>query len=182
VVLPVSSGGHASGLWKGLREVHAAGLIAEMPRLYFVQAAAVSPIADAYERGDEAVEAVERAETVAYSIGNADPPSGARALRAVRETDGAVLAVDDEAILDAKGAIAERGGLNVESSCATTLAGARELAERGAFGPDEDVVLVQTGTGFTERAVDDVRVEPPTVAMADLDAAMDERLETGREI
>jgi threonine synthase len=176
VVLPVSSGGHASGIWKAFRELSAAGLIDDPPRLYFVQASACAPIAEAWGRGDRTVTPVEAGETVAYSIANPAPPSGARALAAARETGGSVLAVDDDAILEARRTIATRAGLSVESACATTLAGARRLAERGAIDPGEDVVLVATGTGYTERDVDAGDVRAPTVPAADLAAAIDERL------
>lgn len=175
IVMPVSSGGHASGAWKAVRELREAGAIDSVPRLYFVQAAACAPIADAYARGDDEVRPVEGGETVAYSIANADPPSGTRALAAARDTDGGVVAVDDEAILDAKRALAARAGLSVETASATTLAGARRLAERGEFDDQEDVVLVATGSGFKESASGDVP-EPPTVAIEDLD----ERLASGR--
>jgi threonine synthase len=124
------------------------------PELYFVQTAVCAPIAAAWERGDETVRPVEGGETVAYSIANASPPSGNRVLAAARETDGGVLAVDDDAILDARRALAERAGLFVESSSATALAGARRLTERGVLGPTDEVALVATGAGFTERAVD----------------------------
>nr|WP_240334702.1 pyridoxal-phosphate dependent enzyme [Halorussus sp. MSC15.2] len=109
IVLPVSSGGHASATWKALRELRAAGLLAEsdLPRLYLVQAAACDPIAAAYRRGaDEVTAASDTEDTVAYSIANADPPSGTRALAAARETGGAVLSVPDDAILDAKADLA----------------------------------------------------------------------------
>jgi threonine synthase len=172
VVMPVSSGGHASGVWKAFRELDSAGLLDSVPRLCFVQAAACAPIAEAWDRGDETVRPVEAGETVAYSISNADPPSGNRVLAAARETDGGVLAVEDGAILDARRALAERAGLFVESACATSLAGARVLAERGDLSPDEDVVLVATGTGFTERDVDEVDVSAPTASLADLDAVV----------
>ncbi|WP_254279075.1 threonine synthase [Haloarcula marina] len=176
VVLPVSSGGHASGIWKAFREVRAAGLLDDPPRLYFVQAAACAPIAEAWDRGDDAVTAVEGGETVAYSIANADPPSGNRVLAAARQTDGAVLAVDDDAILAARRALAERAGLFVESACATALAGANRLAERGAFAPSDDVVLVATGTGYTERDLDAPTVDAETVPLADLETAVAARL------
>ncbi|MFB6304531.1 MAG: threonine synthase [Haloferacaceae archaeon] len=180
VVMPVSSGGHASGVWKAFREAAAAGL-ADPPRLYLVQAAACAPIAEAFERGDDAVTPVEGGETVAYSIANADPPSGTRALAAARATGGGVLAVDDDAILDARAALADRAGLWVESACATALAGARRLGDRGAFEADDDVVLVATGTGYTERDVDGAAPDAPTVPMADLDDAVADRL-AGREV
>ena len=134
------------------------------------------PIAAAWKRGDETVTPVEGGETVAYSIANADPPSGNRVLAAARETNGDVLAVDDDAILDARRSLSERAGLFVETSSATALAGARQLGERGEIGPDEDVVLVTTGTGFTERDVDEPAVEAQTVSMAELDGAIGDSL------
>jgi threonine synthase len=176
VVMPVSSGGHASGVWKAVRELDAAGLLETVPRLYFVQTAACAPIAEAWERGDGTVTPVEGGETVAYSISNADPPSGNRVLAAARETDGGVLAVDDEAILDARRALSSRAGLFVESACATSLAGARVLSDRGELDRGDDVVLVATGTGFTERDVDEVEVSARTVSLSDLDSAVDDVL------
>jgi threonine synthase len=173
VVMPVSSGGHASGVWKAFRELASAGLLDAVPDLYFVQTSAFAPIAEAYERGAETVTPVEGGETVAYSIASADPPSGTRVLAAARATDGGVLAVDDEAILDARRSLAERAGLFVESACATTLAGARRLP----FDPDDDVVLVATGTGFTERDVDAADVSAPTVSATDIDEAVASRIE-----
>ncbi|MEF8757444.1 MAG: pyridoxal-phosphate dependent enzyme, partial [Halobacteriales archaeon] len=171
-VMPVSSGGHASGVWKAFRELSAAGLVETPPRLYFVQTAACAPIAEAWGRGDETVTPVEGGETVAYSIANADPPSGNRVLAAARGTDGAVLAVDDDAILDARRSLSARAGLFVETSSATALAGARQLGEGTEIGPADDVVLVVTGTGFTERDVDDPDVEARTVSMGDLEGAI----------
>ncbi|WP_348608075.1 threonine synthase [Halobaculum rarum] len=150
VVMPVSSGGHASAAWKAVREATAAGLIDDPPRLYFVQASACAPVADAFARGDDAVgrlEADEVGETVAYSIANPDPPSGTRALSAARDTDGAVLAVDDDAIRAARRDFAA-AGMRVEAASATTLAGLRRLRERGEVDAGEHVVLVATGVGY----------------------------------
>ena len=161
VVLPVSSGGHASGAYKGLRELVDAGLVdeGELPRLYLVQAAACSPIADAAERGLDRVERVERGETIAYSIANPDPPSGTRALFGARATGGGAVAVDDDAIRTAQRRLADDAGLAVEASSATSLAGARLLAERDELATDDDVVCVATGSGFKETPAVDVDSE-----------------------
>jgi threonine synthase len=172
IVMPVSSGGHGSGAWKGLRELTEAGALDGVPPLYFVQAAPCAPIAEAWDRGDDEITPVEGGETVAYSIANANPPSGNRILAAAADTDGSVLAVSDEEILEARRDLASRAGLFVESSCATTLAGARTLADRGAFDAGDDVVLVPTGLGFTERSVDEPTVNTETVDMADLSSAL----------
>jgi threonine synthase len=168
LVLPVSSGGHASAAWKALRELRTAALLGddELPRLYLVQAAACDPIAEAYREGAEEVTPTEAEETVAYSIANSDPPSGTRALAAARETDGAVLSVSDEEILDAKAALAQRAGFCVEPASATTLAGIRRLTESGELGADESAVAVLTGTGFRE--LDAEGIDPETVSLNDL--------------
>jgi threonine synthase len=176
IVVPVSSGGHASGIWKGIEELLAAGAISERPRLFFVQAAGCAPIAEAWGRGDETVTPITPDETVAYSIANPDPPSGNRVLAAAQATDGGVLAVDDEAILGARRTLAEQSGLFVESACATVLAGAGRLADRGDFAADDDVVLVATGSGFTEREHEAPTVTAPTVSLDALDSAVAERI------
>ena len=150
IVMPVSSGGHASAAWKAVREATAAGLIDDPPRLYFVQAAACAPVAAAFERGDAAVRRLDGDEvggTVAYSIANADPPSGTRALAAARDTGGAALAVEDDAIRAARRDLAAVG-MRVEAASATTLAGLRRLRERGEVDAGEHVVLVATGVGY----------------------------------
>ncbi|WP_129114208.1 threonine synthase [Halegenticoccus tardaugens] len=169
IVAPVSSGGHASAIWKAVRELAAAGAIARVPRLYFAQAAACAPIADAFEAGAEGVEPVDAGKTVAYSIANADPPSGRRALAAARETGGAVAAVTDEEIVTAKERFAREAGFCVETSSATTLAAARKLSEVGELADDEDVVLVATGSGFKEaRTGADASTDAATVGLEDL--------------
>lgn len=168
IVAPVSSGGHASGIWKAVCELRDAGLLdsTPRPRLYFVQAAACDPIAAAYRDGADDVSPVEGDETVAYSIANAAPPSGNRVLAAVQDTGGAVLSVPDEAIIDAKRQFARRAGLCVEPASATTLAGIRLLSKAGEIDPEESVVAVATGTGFRERSSS---VETPdAVPIADL--------------
>ncbi|MFB6167245.1 MAG: threonine synthase [Haloferacaceae archaeon] len=171
VVMPVSSGGHASGVWKAIREATASGLVDDPPRLYLAQAAGCAPVAAAYDRGEREVTRIDPGETVAYSIANADPPSGTRALAAARETGGAVLAVDDDAIFDCRSLLAERAGLFVETSCATPLAAARDLADRGEIAGDETVALVATGTGYTERDVGDAPT--PEAEVVDLERLPD---------
>ena len=153
LALPASSGGFVSGVYQGLSDLEAAGLLDELPRLYAVQTAASDPITRAFERGSDDVMPLEPAavgDTIAHSIGNPAPPSGNVVLDAVRETDGAVLSVTDEEITSAQRAFARRGGFCVEPASATPLAGVTRLVDRGEIGSDDDVVLLPTGTGFKE--------------------------------
>jgi threonine synthase len=169
IVCPVSSGGHAGGLWQAVRALVAGGSLEAAPRLYFVQAAACAPIAAAFARGDESVARVEGGETIAYSIANADPPSGVRTLAAARDTGGSVLAVDDDEIRAARRRFARDAGLTVEPASATTLAAAERLAVADELGPDDDVVLVATGRGFGGGSAGRVEtVERELAAVGDL--------------
>ncbi len=152
VVLPVSSGGQASGVWKALSELEAAGLLEEVPRLYLAQAARCDPIARAYRAGAETVSAIDAEPTAAVSIANADPPSGNRALAAARETGGAVLSIPEADLRAATDRLATVAGLSVEPSCAVALSAIERLTDDGALGPDEDVVAIATGTGYKERS------------------------------
>ncbi|WP_049972193.1 threonine synthase [Haladaptatus cibarius] len=167
IVAPVSSGGHASAIWKALRELREAKLLDSIPRLYFVQAAACDPIAQAFRADAEEVDSIEGGETVAYSIANSDPPSGNRVLAAVRELGGAVLSVSDNEILDAKQQFARRAGICVEPASATTLAGIRQLSKSGEISTGDYVVAIATGTGFREQSAPPTA--PQSVPLADLE-------------
>jgi threonine synthase len=173
VVLPVSSGGNASAIWKAYRELALAGAIETPPRLYLIQASACDPIARAYREELSAVPAGDEDETIAYSIANPDPPSGARALRAARATDGAVIAVDDDAIRRAQADLATRAGVETEPAAATVLAGMHRLAASEEIRPTDNVVAIVTGTGLLKRP--DAPPEAPVVEREAVSRALRDR-------
>jgi Threonine synthase len=65
-------------------------------------------------------------------------------VHAIRETDGVVLAVTDEAILEAK-AVVDGSGVGCEPASAASVAGVRDLIQRGLMAPDQHAVAVLTG-------------------------------------
>src|SRR5262249_17965240 len=71
--------------------------------------------------------------------------------RPVRQSGGAVVAVDETEIVEALGALA-RKGLYVEPTSAAAAAGLSRLLEEGAIRRDEVTVLVLTGTGLKASA------------------------------
>ena len=171
IALPASSGGFASGVWLGIRDLERAGVIGEPPRLCLVQTATADPLTRAFEAGaaePTPLSPDETGETIAHSIGNPDPPSGARALAAVRDTGGAVVSVTDDEIRAAQRRFAVDGGFCVEPASATTLAGVSRLADRGGIAADESVVLVPTGTGFKEMGTGEAEVAAEAVRREDL--------------
>ncbi len=143
IVLPAGNLGNTAAFGKALREAYAWGLIPRMPRLAAVQAAGAAPFAQSFAEGFARRHRV-KAETVATAIRIGDPASYERAVRAIRETDGVVLAVEDREILEAKAAV-DGCGVGCEPASAASVAGVRQLVKRGVLAPEEHAVAVLTG-------------------------------------
>ena len=84
------------------------------------------------------------AETVATAIRIGDPASWERGVRTIRETNGIVLAVSDDEIIDAKVAI-DAAGVGCEPASAASVAGVRALVAQGVIRPGDRVVALLTG-------------------------------------
>ena len=143
IVLPAGNLGNTAAFGKALREAREWGLISRLPRLAAVQAAGAAPFARSFAEGFTRRHTV-KAETVATAIRIGDPASYERAVRAIRETNGVVLAVSDEELLEAKAAV-DRCGVGCEPASAASVAGVRALVRRGVIDPAEHVVAVLTG-------------------------------------
>jgi threonine synthase len=153
IFVPVGDGCIIGGIHKGLRDLLALGWIDAMPRIVGVQAAGSSPLVDAWERGLQGweMEPVE-GHSVADSIVAGLPRDRIKALRAVRETDGAFLRVGDEAILAAIPTLAQGCGVFAEPAAAAAYAGLAEAVEQGLVSADDRVVVLVTGSGLKDIA------------------------------
>ena len=129
IVVPAGNLGNTAAFGKALREARALGLISRVPRIAAVQAAGAAPFATAFAE-DFAVRRRVRAETVATAIKIGDPASWDRAVRAIRETNGVVLAVSDAEILEAK-AVIDASGVGCEPASAASVAGVQAPRRRG---------------------------------------------------
>jgi threonine synthase len=143
IALPAGNLGNTSAFGKALVEARDVGLISRLPRLAAVQAEGASPFARSFREGFARRLPV-KAETVATAIRIGDPASHDRAVRAIRATDGVVVAVDDDEILEAK-AVVDASGAGCEPASAASVAGARKLAAQGVIRRGERVVAVLTG-------------------------------------
>lgn len=143
IAFPAGNLGNCAAFGKALREARAAGWIERVPRLLAVQAAGAAPFAQAFERGFDTLRPVVP-QTVASAIRIGAPASYERAVRALRETQGVALAVDDAQLLEAKARI-DAAGIGCEPAAAAGLAGLRALASRGLLARDAHAVCVLTG-------------------------------------
>lgn len=143
IVLPAGNLGNTAAFGKALREALALGLISRLPRVVSVQASGAAPF-EAGFREHFAHRHTVHAETVATAIRIGDPASWDRAVRTIRETNGLVIAVSDEEILAAKTVI-DAAGVGCEPASAASIAGVRQLVEKGVVRFDDRVVAVLTG-------------------------------------
>jgi threonine synthase len=169
IFIPVGDGCIVGGIHKGLRDMLALGWIDRMPRMMGVQAAGAAALADAWEQGLSAT-SMRRGEahTIADSISAGLPRDRIKALRAVRESNGAFIRVTDEEILAAIPILARGCGVFAEPAAAAAYAGLVKAVEKRLVGSDDNVVVLATGSGLKDVAAAIRSVEPPAVVSADL--------------
>src|SRR5699024_10390320 len=108
------------GVWKGFEELVRLGVTDRTPALYACEVASRGVLAEAVRTGNPAV-TVETTPTDAYSV--ATTAGGYRGLHVMRRTTGAVVGVDDTAMLAAQHELAAHG-MWQEMSGAISVAGA----------------------------------------------------------
>ena len=149
ILYPAGGGVGLIGIHKAMLEMRELGWIGEeLPRLVAVQATGCRPIVDAFDAGLEESTLVEGSSTVAFGINVPKALGDFLVLRAVRESGGTAVAVPDEDILAELGALASAEGAWICPEGAACLAAARRLRTEGWLGKDEEVVVLNTGTGL----------------------------------
>ncbi|HEU5285248.1 MAG TPA: threonine synthase [Sphingomicrobium sp.] len=148
IFYPTGGGTGLIGMWKAFDELGSVGLIGPpRPRMFAVQAAGCAPIVRAFERGDEFAERWEDPATVATGIRVPRAVGDFLILRAVRDSGGAALAVEEDAILEAVDDVARDDGLLLCPEGGAVLAGWRLALERGLVGRGETVLLFNCASG-----------------------------------
>ena len=151
IMVPVGDGCIIGGVHKGLCDLLALGWIDRLPRIIGVQAAGSSPLVDAWERGLEGwhMSSVD-AHSVADSIVAGLPRDRIKALRAVRDTDGAFVRVEDKEILAAIPTLAQGCGVFAEPAAAAAFAGLVKAKEQDLVSSSDQVVMLATGSGLKD--------------------------------
>lgn len=153
VFVSVGDGSIIGGVHKGLKDLLALGWIDRMPRIYGIQAAGSDYMVQAFERDEDVVTKPPiSASTVADSISADLPRDRVKAMAAVRETGGAYLRVDDDAILAAIPTLARGSGVFAEPAGATAYAGLEAAAAQSLVPSDDTVVVISTGSGLKDVA------------------------------
>lgn len=160
-VVPVASGSLLVKIHKALGELVRTGVIpAAATRMHGAQPAGCAPVATAFAEGGEHIRPV-KPQTIARSLAIGNPADGRYALLAVRETGGQVRSVTDGEIVEAIGLLARTEGIFTETAGGVTVAVLQQIAESGAFEPDEVVVAYITGMGLKTADAVEEALEPP---------------------
>jgi len=149
IFYPTGGGTGLIGMWKAFAELEAIGFIdARRPRMVAVQAAGCAPIVKAWQEGREHAEPWKDAHTLASGIRVPAAIGDFLILRAVRESGGFAIAVEDEAITDAAAEMARIEGLLLCPEGAATYAAWRTAIATGQVGRNEQALLFNCATGL----------------------------------
>jgi threonine synthase len=149
VFVSVGDGCIIGGVHKGFKDLLALGWIDKMPRLYGIQSTQSAALYNAWRDGLEIPEPI-HATTRADSISVDAPRDAVKALNAVRQSNGAYIAVPDEAILAAMLPLARLGAVFAEPAGATAYAGLVQAVREGLVTPDQTIVVINTGSGLKD--------------------------------
>jgi threonine synthase len=149
ILYPTGGGTGLIGMWKAFAELEAIGFIgAKRPRMVAVQAAGCAPMVRAYERGEEHAARWENAHTIAAGIRVPQALGDFLILRAVRESSGFAIAVDDKAIAAGLDEVARTEGFLMCPEGAATYAALKQALGDGRIRREEQAVLFNCATGL----------------------------------
>jgi threonine synthase len=147
IVYPTGGGTGMVGMWKAFDELERIGWMTSgrRPRMVTVQAAGCAPIVRALEAGTERAAPWEHAHTIADGLRVPRAIGDFLVLRAIRESGGTAVAVDDAAMVQGMRDIGRLEGLSAAPEGGAALVALRELQRRGLVQPDQTIVLFNTG-------------------------------------
>jgi threonine synthase len=149
ILYPTGGGTGLVGMWQAFREMEALGWTeGRMPRLVAVQPRGCAPVVRAFEAGESSVAPWEGARTAALGLRVPSPFAGALILRALRESGGTAVAVEEEELLDGMSELAAEAGCLACPEGGATLAALRRLRASGEVRAKERVVVYNTGSGL----------------------------------
>lgn len=149
IVYPTGGGTGLIGMWKAFQEMEALGWIDHRrPRMISVQADGCAPVVRAWEAGEEFCTPWEGATTYASGLRVPSAVGDFLMLRAIRESEGAAVAVSDEEMSRWVGWMGKDTGVFAAPEGGAVAAAAHKLRSTGTLGPEDEVVLFNTGSGL----------------------------------
>lgn len=148
ILIPIGCGTNFGAIYKGFKEMKAAGSIDHIPRFVAVQPDQCSPVVDGIFKKEKIVK--EQVQTMASSVAVPDPVDFYKVLEGIEESNGTAFTVTENQILDALKELAEIEGHFTEPAGALPLAAIKKHKEEFE---GKKCLLVVTGSGLKDTQV-----------------------------
>ena len=149
IFYPTGGGTGLIGMWKAFHELKELGWIdCKFPKMVAVQSTGCAPIVKAWEDGVEHAEFWENANTEAAGIRVPSAIGDFLIIRAIKESNGFAIAIDDEDIMKARNKIGREDGLLMCPEGAATFAAYEQSLKLGLVKKEDNVILFNTATGL----------------------------------
>ncbi len=164
VFYPLGCGTNAAAGIKGFSEFFELGLIEGLPQLIGVQPEKADTMVSAFNAGEKTYRYVENPASVASAVSIDRPLDWFRAFRAMGQSRGRGMLLDDASSLEAVKTLAKAESVFVEPSSAMVLGALSKSLGEGSTDADETVLLVLTGSGLKDtKGILTVLPSPPSV-------------------
>jgi threonine synthase len=158
ILYPTGGGTGLIGMWKAFLELREHGWVeGELPRFYSVQSSGCAPIVRAFAAGADHAEPWPDPRTEASGLRVPGPLGDRLMLRALRETGGGAVAVDDAVLLEAANQVTREEGVDLSPEGGAAIAALEWLVGRGQVDRGETIVVFNTGAGWLYRTADHLR-------------------------
>jgi threonine synthase len=147
IIYPTGGGTGMVGMWKAFAEMSALGWIdpVKRPHMVTVQAANCAPIIRAFNEGAEKATEWQNASTIADGLRVPKAIGDFLVLRAVRESHGAALAIDDKDMVTGMKDLGRYEGISAAPEGGAALHALRLLVAQGRIKSSDTVVVYNTG-------------------------------------
>ncbi|MEA2236103.1 MAG: threonine synthase [Thermoanaerobaculia bacterium] len=146
ILYPTGGGTGLIGMWKAFDEMERLGWIgAERPRMFSVQSSGCAPVVRAFREGLETAPEWEAPQTEAWGLRVPRAVGDRLMLRALRDSKGGAIAVDDAQIESAAAELRRTEGIDAGPESGAALLALRELRRDKTITDDDVVVLFSTG-------------------------------------
>jgi threonine synthase len=149
ILYPTGGGTGLIGMWKAFDEMETLGWIDQKrPRMFSVQASGCAPIVRAFEAGGKFAAEFPNAHTIASGLRVPKAIGDFLILNILRQSNGGVVAVDDEEMIRVTRKVGSSEGLFVAPEAAACFAALKSLRSGGRIASAERVVIFNTGSGI----------------------------------
>ncbi|MHC4218338.1 MAG: threonine synthase [Planctomycetota bacterium] len=163
ILYPTGGGTGLVGMWKAFDELTRLGWLDReaRPRMFCCQSSGCDPMVAAFEAGLEFAEPVRDPHTVAAGLRVPGAVGDFMILKAVRESGGRAMTADEARLIEWMRLACRLEGVSLCPEAASCVGVLQRAVAEGHIGPDEEVVLFNTGA--IQKYVELMRVELATL-------------------